>query len=107
MSQAAPLIVTEVHLTWIQPVGGLIALARVVLNDALVLDSIGVHAKLSGGYRLTYPNKNGRAVFHPIAQAASRAIETAIYDAVCKNTQVVKDDRYCGADLEARAIPHP
>ncbi len=29
-------------------------MARVVLNDALVLDGIGVHIKLSGGYRLTY-----------------------------------------------------
>ncbi len=87
-------IVTEVNLTFIQPVNGLFALARIIINNAMALDSIGVHRKLSGGYRLTYPNKSGRAMFHPISKQLALEIEQAIFDEISKHQKDVNDAGY-------------
>lgn len=94
MSKEPKIIVTEVRLTPIQPIGGMIAIARIVLNNAVALDSIGVHAKLSGGYRLTYPNKNDRQLFQPISKEVGNVIENAIFDEVSKTLKAVSHDRH-------------
>ena len=108
MSQLSACTITEVRLTFIRPVAGLIALARIVLNDALVLDGIGIHQKLNGGYRLTYPTKNGRLLFHPIHDSVSKLFEQVIFSKLNEQKKVVNhDDRYCGADVAAGTIPHP
>ncbi|HEY9687606.1 MAG TPA: septation protein SpoVG family protein [Coleofasciculaceae cyanobacterium] len=105
MTQFAGIVVTEVHVTLIRPSGGLIAMARVVLNDALVLDGIGIHTKLSGGYRLTYPTRNlpsgGRkTMFHPIKTALSKAIEEAIFQKVANiQKDVDRNDRHYPPDI--------
>lgn len=93
--------VTEVHLTPIRPMGGMIAMARLVLNDVLLLDGIGVHEKLAGGYRLTYPTKNGRNLCHPISRELSQSIEQAICDEISNHLKDVKDDRHGGFDPKA------
>jgi DNA-binding cell septation regulator SpoVG len=94
--------ISEVHLKSIAPQNGLVALARVVLDGCLVLDSIGVHTKRDGsGYRLTYPTKAGRTLFHPITQALSAAIEQAIFAEMCNPPKAVSDDRYGSADPSA------
>lgn len=94
MSKTIEIVITEVRLTAIQPIGGMVAMARVVLNNAIALDSIGIHTKLSGGYRLTYPNKNGRQLYQPISKAAGIAIENAIFNEVSKYLKAVNHDRH-------------
>lgn len=104
MNNAADIQVTEVHLTPIRETAGLIALAKVVLNNAIALDSIGVHVRLGGGYRLTYPMKSGRYVFHPISRQVGQAIEQAIFSEIRKRLKVVNDDRYRCADPSGRSV---
>ena len=72
--------ISEVKIQFVRPNDGLIGLASIVLNNSLYLGSIGVYTRLSGGYRLTFPKKDGFDVFYPINRQASRTIEQAIYD---------------------------
>jgi DNA-binding cell septation regulator SpoVG len=105
MKHAAGIVVSEVHVTLIKPSGGLIAMARVVLNNALVLDGIGIHTKLSGGYRLTYPtrylpNGGSKTLFHPIKTGLSRSIEEAIFQKVANILKdVEQNDRHYPPDI--------
>lgn len=96
-----PLEVTEVHVHFIPPSQGLFALARIVLNDAMVIEGIGVHQKRHGDdYRLTYPNRrlsNGQVITiaHPIQLALSKAIENAVFQKIRSiQKDVVQDDRH-------------
>lgn len=72
------MIVTEVHIHPITPQRGLVAFAHVIVNDSLLLGSIGIHEKSGGGYRITYPQKGQSYVFHPIRQPLGKTIEAAI-----------------------------
>lgn len=106
MSQVVEMLVTEVHLTWIKPRGGLIAMAKIVLNCSLVLDGIGIHRKLNGhGYRLTYPTRpisgdGNKTMFHPIRASLSKAIESAIFTEMSKTPKVVdQNDRHDSPDF--------
>ena len=101
MTACPPPTITEVRLTFIQPRQGLFALARIVVADALVLDSIGIHRILkSERYRLTYPTKQGNHLFHPITQPFGHAIEAAILTELSKRLKDVTHDRYGGSHLE-------
>jgi DNA-binding cell septation regulator SpoVG len=94
--------VSEVHLQFITPNRGLIAIAKIVLNSALVIDGIGVYEKLNAPeYRLTYPNRNlqnGRVLtlVHPIQAELSHAIESAIFQKIVERKLKAVDshDRY-------------
>ncbi len=61
---------------------GLVGFANVVIEDVL-LTSIAIYRKKSGGYRLLYPTKrageNEKVIYHPISKTASKAIESAIF----------------------------
>lgn len=74
--------ITEVTIIPIKPKNGLIALANCVLDGKIYLGSIGIYTKLSGGYRLTYPNKKiGETainLYHPISKDCAEDIENAI-----------------------------
>lgn len=75
--------ITEIQIVPIKPNDGLVAMASVVIGDALYLGSIGIHTKLNGsGYRITYPTKivSGRSlnIYHPINRVMAKAIEQAI-----------------------------
>jgi DNA-binding cell septation regulator SpoVG len=71
--------ITEIHIHPLeQPRQGLVAFAHIVLDESLLLGSIGIHMKLQGGYRLTYPKKNQSTVFHPITSTLGRQIERAV-----------------------------
>jgi DNA-binding cell septation regulator SpoVG len=101
-----PFEVTEVHIHLIPPNKGLFALARVVLNDAMVIDGIGVHQKLNEHeYRLTYPNRrlsNGNVITmaHPIKHELSKAIEKAVFQKIVViQKDVEQDDRYHPLDF--------
>lgn len=75
-------VVTEITIIPLKPKGGLVALASCVLDEKLYLGSIGIYTRLSGGYRLTYPNKkvgvNSINIFHPINKEVGDAIEKAV-----------------------------
>lgn len=75
--------ISEVQITLIKPHDGLIAFASLVINNQFYLGSIGVHRKISGGYRLTYPTKksgeNNVKMFHPINVETSDCVEREIF----------------------------
>lgn len=75
--------ISEVNIILIKPKDGLIGFASIVVDDALYLGSIGIHQKLNGGFRLTYPTKNSGMhqgnVFHPINGPTGKLIEGAIF----------------------------
>ena len=75
--------ITEIQIVPIKPNNGLVAIASVVVGNALYLGSIGIHTRLDGnGYRITYPTKSvsGKSfnVFHPIKRDMAVALERAI-----------------------------
>lgn len=80
--------VTEVQIVPVKPVDGLVAFASCVVDNKLLLSSIGVFTKLSGGYRITFPTKKvGRdglnvSVFNPINKEVCEAITQAILNKV-------------------------
>lgn len=75
--------ISEVNIIFIRPKDGLIGFASVVVDDALYLGSIGIHQKLNGGFRLTYPTKNSGMhqgnIFYPINGMTGKLIEGAIF----------------------------
>ena len=81
--------ISEVKIQFVRPNDGLIGFASIVLNNSLYLGSIGVYTKLSGGYRLTFPKKEGFDVFYPINRKTSHSIEQAIYDKLKKVRQTI------------------
>lgn len=81
--------ISEVKIQFVLPNEGLIGFASIVLNNSLYLGSIGVYTRLSGGYRLTFPKKDGFDVFYPINRKTSHAIEQAIYDKLKKVRQTI------------------
>lgn len=75
--------ISEINIQFIKPSDGLIGFASLVVDEALLLASIGIHERLDGsGYRITYPTKKGsvanRPLFHPISREAGQIIEQAI-----------------------------
>ena len=62
--------IKRIEIVPIRPFEGLIAFANVVLEEGLYLGSIGVHRKLDGGFRITFPSKKvGKTnfcIYHPI-----------------------------------------
>lgn len=78
------MIITEVNITPVKPVNGLVAFASVVIDEDLYLSSIAVYTKLDGSYRLLYPTKSvgqrSLNIFHPINRRTSRAIEQVIFE---------------------------
>ena len=74
---------SEVNITPVKPHSGLVAIASVVIDDCLYLNSIAVYTKLDGTYRLLYPQKQvgnrNIDLFHPINHKTSKEIEDAIF----------------------------
>ncbi len=71
--------ITEVKIEFIKPNNGLIGFASLVINDNIFLSSIGIHEKIKGGFRLTFPKKQEFTIFHPITKEASKQIEEAVF----------------------------
>jgi DNA-binding cell septation regulator SpoVG len=74
--------ISEVQITPIKPIDGLVGFASLVFDDSFYLGSIGIFTRPQGGFRLTYPtrksmNKNLH-VFHPINKEIADDIERAI-----------------------------
>jgi stage V sporulation protein G len=71
---------SEVQITPIKPINGLVGFASFVLNNNLYLSGVGIYTKPTGGWRLVYPTrgKTGLNVFHPINRLLAQEIEHVV-----------------------------
>jgi stage V sporulation protein G len=83
--------ISEINVVPIKPDNGLVGFASIVFDGSLYLGSIGIFTRPAGGYRLTYPMRNGLNVFHPINKPIADAIEKKVTE---KFEQVLKGNRY-------------
>ncbi|MCA9388963.1 septation protein SpoVG family protein [Candidatus Berkelbacteria bacterium] len=87
---------SEIEIIPVKPQGGLVAFASLVVNDSIYLGSIGIHQRLSGGYRVVYPTKKvgvrDVSIFHPINRMTGKLIETAIVEK-CEELFEKSDER--------------
>lgn len=76
--------VSEINIVPIKPNSGLVAFASVVIDDSLYLGSIGVHSRLDGTFRITYPTKKLGSkelnLYHPINRDVGKLIEQAVIE---------------------------
>lgn len=87
--------VSDVRIALIEPLKGLVAFASCVIDDNFFIGSIGIHKKLfKDEYRLTYAQKNGKTIAHPLTPELSRAIETAVFAELKKVISQSGNDRY-------------
>ncbi len=74
--------ISEIQVTPIKPVNGLVGFVSFVLDGFLYLGSIGVITRPQGGYRLTYPTKTSGSknlnIFYPINKSFADFIETTV-----------------------------
>jgi stage V sporulation protein G len=76
--------ISELQIIPIKANNGLIAIANLVIDNNIYLNSIGIHKKLnSHGYRLTYPTKKigdkNINIYHPINKQCSQIIEKTVF----------------------------
>ena len=87
--------ISEVNIVPIKPSSGLVAFASVVIDNSLYLGSIGVHSRLDGSYRITYPTKKIGSkelnLYHPISRDVGNLIERAVV-AECQRLFKGRDD---------------
>ena len=92
------MIVSEVNVVPVRPNNGLVAIASVVIDSSIYLNSIAVYVKRSGSYRLLYPTKQvgNRPIgyHHPINRPTSKLIEDAIFKKCNELFQGSNDDRH-------------
>jgi stage V sporulation protein G len=89
--------ISEVSITPIKAVDGLVAFASCIVNGQLYIGSLGVHSRLDGtGYRITYPTKRIGArelnYYYPINREAGSSIEQAVI-AKCRELFERSDDQ--------------
>ena len=74
--------ITEIEITPIKPINGLVGFASLVFNNSLYLGSIGIYTRPTGGFRLAYPTrpnpKGGINIFHPINKLIATEIEEKV-----------------------------
>ena len=86
--------ISEVKIQMIRPNNGLIGFASIVINESLYIGCIGIHRKLAGGYRLTFPKKDSFDICYPINQHTSQIIEAAIFEKLESVMKRTENDRY-------------
>ena len=73
---------SEIQITPIKPVNGLVGFASIVFDNSFYLGNIGVYTRPLGGYRLTYPTRKSPCgnlnIFHPINKSIAQHIEEAV-----------------------------
>lgn len=89
------MVVNEVTITPVKPSDGLIAIASIVIDGNLYLNSIAIYTKLDGSYHLLYPTKvvgnRSLGLFYPINRKTSKVIEDAVFK---KCSEVFENDRH-------------
>ena len=98
--------ISNIKVIPIHPKNGLVGFASFTLNKEIFVGSVGIHTKLlKTEYRLTYPQKNGKAIWHPITKECSQEIEKLIFteykNVISKNCN---NDRYCSAEHSTRNV---
>jgi len=86
--------VSEIEIVLVKPQNGLIGFSSFLLDNKIYFSSVAIHSKINGGFRLTYPTKNGFTLFYPVNRTTSKAIEQAVFEKL-KNVMNLKNDRYC------------
>ena len=76
--------ISELNITPIKPRDGLIGFVSFVFDNSFYLGSIGIHTKMSGGYRLTFPTRkeNDYQMYHSINNETNEAIIELISEKV-------------------------
>lgn len=76
------MLISEIQITTIKPSRGLVGFASFVLYGTVHCSSVGIHTRLKGGYRLTFPyRKIGNRdihVYYPVSKELGEAIEKAV-----------------------------
>jgi DNA-binding cell septation regulator SpoVG len=74
--------ISEVQITPVKPKDGLVGFASFVYDGSFYLGSIGIYTRPQGGYRLTYPTRNGSSgsfnIFHPINKEIAQEVEKEV-----------------------------
>ena len=104
------MLVSEVNIVPIKPNNGLVAFASIVIDKSLYLGSIGVHSRLDGTFRITYPTKRLGSkelnLYHPINKDVGNLIEQAV---ITKCEQLFKgrddnDRHHKASDKNGQAV---
>lgn len=89
--------ITEIQITPIKPINGLVAFASCLINNNLYLGSIGIVTKLEGDYRLTYPTKkvadSNINIVYPINKQTGQQLEKEIIKKF-KDVMKLDNDRH-------------
>ena len=92
------MVVNEVNITPVKPRDGLVAIASIVIDGSLYLNSIAVYTKRDGSYRLLYPTKivgdRSLGLFYPINRKTSKVIEEAVFKKCKEVFEGSSDDRH-------------
>lgn len=74
--------ISEIEITPIKAINGLVGFASFIYNNNLYLGSIGIYTRPTGGFRLAYPTrpnpKGGINIFHPINKSIATEIEEKV-----------------------------
>jgi len=75
-------LISELQITPIKPVNGLVAFASFVLYESIYCCSVGIVTRPNGSYRLVYPTKKVGGtdlhIFHPINRDVGNEIDAAV-----------------------------
>lgn len=81
-SQTKFRLVKDIEITPVKPNAGLVGFCTFILYEALYCSSVAIYTRLSGGFRLVYPQKavNGKQmdIFHPINPMLGKKIEIEV-----------------------------
>lgn len=87
--------ISDIRIIFIEPKNGLIAFASCIIDNKFAISSIGIHKKLQKNeYRLTYAQKNGKTIAHPITRKLSQEIEQVIFSELKTVISQNCNDRY-------------
>lgn len=97
--------ISNIKIIPIYPKNGLVAFASFTLNENIFLSSIGIHEKkYKNEYRLTYPEKNGNTLFHPISKELSLEIEKAVFAQLKNVISKNSNDRHNSSQYPTREL---
>jgi stage V sporulation protein G len=75
---------SEIQITPIKPINGLVGFANLVLNDCLFLGNVAIFTRPEGGFRLSFPTRKVGSknlyIFNPITRSLGQQLEQAIIE---------------------------
>ncbi len=77
--------ISEIVITPIRPINGLVAFASLIYDKAFYVGSLGIWTRPEGGYRITYPKRKmgetNISIFYPINKEVGILMEQMIVKA--------------------------